>query len=132
MARFNKKDVIEALKLEMDIIAGGGYGRSLRTPWRANSLFRDSVSCLKVGETERRHPCTECFLIDHVPGRDKTQDIPCHHIPLNEKGETIDSLEKRGEREDPEQTLLDWIRATIKRLEQEPDEQQAPSPKQEK
>ena len=32
MARFDKKDVIEALKLEVDIIANGGYGCSLRTP----------------------------------------------------------------------------------------------------
>ncbi len=31
MARLNNKDVIEALKLEVDIIANGGYGRSLRT-----------------------------------------------------------------------------------------------------
>ncbi len=122
MGRFNKKEVIEALKLELDIIANGGYGRSVRTPWRPTTLFRDSVTCLNVGETERRHPCTECFLIEHVPDKDKTQDIPCHYIPLNEKGETIASLEERAEREDAEQALLNWIRATIERLEREPDE----------
>ena len=121
MAQFNKKEVIDALKLEMSIIEGGGYGRSVRTPWRETTLFRDSVTCLNVGETVKQHPCGECFLIDHVPESHKEDDIPCHSIPLNELGETIASLEEKGSREEIESALLKWIKATIKRLEALPD-----------
>ena len=121
MRKFNKKEVLDALKLERSILEGGGYGRSVRTPWRETTLFRDSITCLNVGEKEKQHPCSECFLIDHVPDRHKDEEIPCHHIPLNAAGETIENLSLRGRREEVEQALLEWVRAAIKRLEQEPD-----------
>jgi len=121
MAQFNKKDVLAALKLEMGIIEGGGYGRSVRTPRRETSLFRDSITCLNAGETVKQHPCGECFLIEHVPQGHKDDDIPCHHIPLNQLGETIASLEQRGSREETESALLQWIKSMIKKLEAEPE-----------
>ncbi|HYK91020.1 MAG TPA: hypothetical protein VE398_19770 [Acidobacteriota bacterium] len=121
MPQFNKKEVIDALKLEMSIIEGGGYGRSVRTPWRETNFFRDSVTCLNLGEAEKKHPCGECYLIEHVPEPHKEENVPCHYIPLNAKGETIESLDRKGRREDLEAALLEWIRATISRLEKEPD-----------
>jgi len=121
MPGFKKKDVIDALKLEMSILEGGGYGRSVKTPRRETTLFRDSITCLNVGEKEKKQPCGECFLIDHVPERHKDEEIPCHYIPLNAAGKTIQDLNLGDRREDVEQALLEWIRATIKRLEQEPD-----------
>jgi hypothetical protein len=121
MMGFNKKEVIDALKLEKSILEGGGYGRSVREPRRETTLLRDSVTCLNVGEVEKQHPCGGCFLIEHVPDSSRDEEIPCHHIPLNAKGETIESLDGRGRREDTEQVLLDWINATLAKLEQEPD-----------
>lgn len=121
MSQFNKKEIIDALKVEMSILEDGGYGRSVRTPRRETRLLRDSVTCLNVGETVKQHPCGECFLIEHVPEPYRGQDTPCHHIPLNPSGETLESLNAKGNREDMEEALLDWIRTTIKKLEQEPD-----------
>ncbi len=121
MPPFNKKQVLEALKIEKSILEGGGYGRSVRTPRRETTLFRDSITCLNVGEAAKIHPCTECFLIEHVPTLHKGDDIPCHHIPLNANGETIDELDRKGRREDVERALLEWIKSTIARLEQDPD-----------
>jgi hypothetical protein len=121
MAQISKKEVLEALKLEQGIIEAGGYGRSVRTPWRETTLFRDSVTCLNAGEAVKQHSCGECFLIEQVPDTHKGDDIPCHHIPLNELGETIASLEQRGSREEIEAALLQWIKATIKKLEAQPD-----------
>ncbi len=40
MARLNNKDVIETLRLEMDMIADGGYGRSFRTPCEGTSAVQ--------------------------------------------------------------------------------------------
>jgi hypothetical protein len=112
------KEILDQLKLERDILKGGGYGRSVRTPWKASTLFRDSVTCLNFGETVKKHPCTECLLWEWVPSAHKDEDIPCHFIPLNQQGESIASLEERDDREKAEEALLDWLNTTIERLEE--------------
>lgn len=112
------KEIIGQLRLERDILQGGGYGRSVRTPWKEERLFRDSITCLNLGEQVKRHPCKECLLYEWVPEDHKQEDIPCHFIPLNERGESIASLEDRGDREETEKALLTWLNATIQRLEE--------------
>jgi hypothetical protein len=114
-----KQEIIEKLKLEKSILTDGGYGRSVRTPWRPTEYFRDSISCLNVGESEKVHPCTDCFLIDYVHPAHRDKDLPCHMIPLNTEGETIYSLMRIGDVEKLEQLLLEWLDTTIER-EQKP------------
>ena len=121
----NLAQIIEQLKLERDIVRNGGYGRSVRTPWKPTTLFRDSVTCLNFGETVKKHPCNECLLWEWVPKEHRDSDIPCHYIPLNRQGDTIESLEIRGDREEAEHALLDWLESTIKRLEEQLAKQQA-------
>ncbi len=112
------REILEQLKLERSILKDGGYGRSVRTPWKPTSLFRDSVTCLNFGETVRKHPCNECLLWSWVPESGQHEDIPCHHIPLNDLGDTIATLESGANREEAEQNLLNWLDATIQRLEE--------------
>jgi hypothetical protein len=112
------KEIIEQLKLERDILKDGGYGRSVRTPWKPTTLFRDSVTCLNFGETVKKHPCNECLLWEWVPEGDHDHDIPCHFIPLNDQGDTIASLEEANDREKAEAALLDWVERTISALEE--------------
>lgn len=108
-----KEEIIEKLKLEKSFLADGGYGRSVRTPWRSPEYFRDSISCLNVGESEKVHPCTECFLINYMHPAQRNKDLPCHMIPLNAEGETIYSLLRIGDVEKLEQLLLEWLDKTI-------------------
>ncbi|MGH6630980.1 MAG: hypothetical protein ACREB3_14725, partial [Burkholderiales bacterium] len=112
------KEIIEQLKLERDILKDGGYGRSVRTPWKPTTLFRDSVTCLNFGETVKKHPCNECLLWEWVPETGHDHDIPCHFIPLNERGDTIASLEEENDREKAEGALLQWLDKTIARMEE--------------
>jgi len=112
------KEIIGQLRLERDILQGGGYGSSVHTPWKEERLFRDSITCLNVGVEMKQHPCNECLLYEWVPEGQKGQVIPCHFIPLNERGESIASLEARGDREGAEKGLLDWLNATIHKLEE--------------
>ena len=91
----------------------------MRTPAKAEQLFRDSVTCLNVGQSVRRHPCSDCLLWEFVPNERLEEDIPCHHIPLNEGCETIASLEDKGDRSAAEQALLAWLDRTILQLEEE-------------
>ena len=114
-----KEEIIEKLKLERSILADGGYGRSVRTPWKANEYFRDSVSCLNVGESEQKHSCHDCFLMNYVHPAHQNKPLPCHFVPLNREGETIYSLLRVGDVEKLEQLLLEWLDTTIQK-EQEP------------
>ena len=83
----DKRDILEVLKFELNFLEQGGYGRSVRTPWKPTSAFQDSLTCLNFNDPERSHPCSECFLSDMVPDHLKSEDVPCHHIALNPEGE---------------------------------------------
>src|SRR5215212_1492210 len=87
------RDILEVLYEELDFIEKGGYGRSVRTPWQPTSVFQDSLSCLNYGYPYRAHPCSECKLIDFVPETGRSKVIPCHYIPLDKMGATIEGLE---------------------------------------
>ena len=111
------KEIIEQLKLERDILKNGGYGRSVRTPWRPTRLFRDSVTCLNFDEVVKRHPCNECLLWEWVPENHLNEDLPCHYIPLNDRGDSIASLEDEGDRGEAEKALLGWLDSVLEHLE---------------
>ena len=113
------RDLLEVLKAELSFIEQGGYGRSVRTPWQQPATFQGSLSCINFGDEHRTHPCHECHLIDFVPPEARTTDVPCHHIPLNQAGATVEMIEQRGDQEGIEEAVKDWLRANIKRLEQE-------------
>lgn len=109
------RDVLELLKSELDFIEHGGYGRSVRTPWKATSPFRDSLTYVNYALPEKAHPCSECHLIDFVPADKQRDELPCHAIPLNDEGETVESLE--GEQAKLEAALKTWMRRKIKEIE---------------
>jgi hypothetical protein len=114
------RDPLEVLKAELEFVEKGGYGRSVKTPWQPTSIFQDSPSCLNLGDLEKTHPCTDCLLIDFVPAEARSQDVPCHHIPLNANAETIDELEWKEDQRRTEQVLKNWLDETIKLLEVTP------------
>jgi hypothetical protein len=116
MAKDNR-DILELLRTELDFIEKGGYGRSPRTPWKATSPFRDSLTCVNYALPEKAHSCAECHLIDFVPADKRGEALPCHAIPLNAVGDTVESLEGRDNQPRLEGTLKEWMRATIKEIE---------------
>ncbi len=113
------RDILELLRFELNFLEQGGYGRSVRTPWKPTSIFQDSLSCINFSDPERTRPCSECLLMDFVPAASRQEDVPCHHIALNEKGETVDSIERYDNQQEVEEKFKAWLRATIARLEAE-------------
>jgi hypothetical protein len=113
----DERDILELLKTELGFIEKGGYGRSPRTPRKATSPFRDSLTCVNYALPEKAHPCAECHLIDFVPPDKRGEELPCHAIPLNAAGDTVESLEFKDNQPKLERTLKEWMRATIKAIE---------------
>src|ERR1051326_1483142 len=81
------------LKFELAFVEEGGYGRSVRTPHKSTSPFQDSMTCLNFGDPLRTHPCAECILMQYVPESRKGEDVPCHHIPLDQDSRSIATLD---------------------------------------
>src|SRR5579864_1693763 len=121
----DQRDILEVLKFELSFLEQGGYGRSVRTPWKPTSVFQDSLSCINFNDPERPHPCNECLLYDLVPEQNLEENVPCHFIPLNSNGETIDSMERQYNQLELEEAVKNWLRATIKRLENEREPQKS-------
>jgi hypothetical protein len=115
----DERDILEVLRAELDMIEKGGYGRSVRTPWKPTSIFQDSLTCINYGYPYRAHPCEECFLNDLVPQERRSEVVPCHHIPLNDEGETVETMELKDNQQLTEETVKQWLRAKIKEIEEE-------------
>ena len=113
------RDILEILQEELDFIEKGGYGRSVRTPWLPKSIFQDSLSCLNYGYPYRAHPCSECRLIDFVAPEQRSETVPCHHIPLDKAGDTIEELESADNELRMQGLVRNWLRAEISRIEAE-------------
>jgi hypothetical protein len=111
--RLTKQEVLDCLTLEREILTKGGYDPSVREPRSTPRLLRDSVTCLNHAFVERRRPCSECALIEYVPESSRGEAIPCHHIPLDDRGDTIASLEAAGDRPAAESALVGWIDRTL-------------------
>ena len=106
-----KESTLQVLKRELQFVQKGGY--RARLVWRAPLVFEDSPICPR----ERCSACPDgCVLMGFVPNKSRREAVPCRHIPLNELGETVDSLYKTGTNEEIEQTLQSWLRETIRQL----------------
>src|ERR1044071_220669 len=115
----DERDILELLKDELDFIEHGGYGRSVRTPRESRSIFQDSLTCINYADPNRTHPCNECHLLEFVSPQHRTEAVPCHFIPLNSDGETIEDLELQDNEAKLERRVSAWLRTKIKEIEEE-------------
>jgi hypothetical protein len=58
-------------------------------------------------------------LMNFVPKERRHEAVPCRHIPLNDLGETVDSIYRTGTNEEIEETLQSWLLKTIGQLEEQ-------------
>lgn len=118
----DRADLIRLLEAELDVIEGGGYGRSVHDePWKERPMFKNSIACIQHWNVPDHEPeChQDCVLMNFVPDSAKNEAMPCHFIPLNERGDTVHSLEAAGRRDKLEAVVADWLRKTIERLKSE-------------
>ncbi len=115
----DERDLLDVLKFELNFLEKGGYGRSVRTPWRPQFIFEDSPSCMNYDSKENKAPCSDCILMQFVPAEGRSEAVPCRHIPLNAEGETLHSLYGHGNQYETEEVFGKWLRETIAKLEAE-------------
>lgn len=106
------RDVLEILRYELNFLEQGGYGQSER-PGRLPSPFRDTLICLNFDDPLRAHACHECFLYDLVPEEARTENVPCHFIPLDPAGHRLIDFLRAGDTKELERVLKIWLRRTI-------------------
>ena len=104
-------DVLNLLRLELNFLELGLYRAP--TPGSPLLIFEDSPTCPRYGAGD----CPNCVLMQFVPCECRSELVPCHHIRLNDAGETVDSLYRTGTQDELEAALGKWLSATIKRLE---------------
>ena len=116
---------LATLKQELEFVDHAGYHKPVGTrqplfcmesgsDWKKPVFIEDSPSCPK----EKYCACNpegDCVLLSFVPADRRHETLPCHHIPLNEKGETIATLKQ--DRDQVEPTLRKWLVNTIEKLE---------------
>jgi hypothetical protein len=116
-----KANLIRLLEAELDLIEGGGYGQPAGEAIKETPMFYHSLVCINhwlvPGHESECHD--DCILLDAVPATCRTEKLPCHFIALNEAGDTVNSLEQKGDREHLETEVKKWLRATIQRLRQD-------------
>ena len=113
----DRRSALDSLRAELAFVESGAYRNPSRAKWRPQFVFQDSPTCLNQNPFEKRRPCSECVLTKFFPSDSRAERIPCRHIPLNQAGETIDSLYRTGTPEELESALVGWLKATIQRLE---------------
>jgi hypothetical protein len=110
---------LQLLCCELSFLKVGGYGHPVRSGWRPTLTFWDSPVCLNFDASAPHQPCERCVFFDFVPERQRDTLIPCHHILLNGNGDTVHSLYRNGTQEVLDDTVRNWLEATIERLKRE-------------
>ena len=113
----DNRDLLTVLRSELEFLEKGGYRNTARAGWRPHFIFQDSPTCLNFDPIQPQRPCSECALMQLIPADTAKRKIPCRFIPLNDRGETIDSFYRSGTAEELESAFGGWLRSTIERLE---------------
>lgn len=113
-----KKDVLTTLRAELAYLEMGGYRFPQQAAWRPQFIFQDSPTCLNYRNFAKRIPCKQCPLMDFVPNGYKQERFPCRFIPLDESGQTLDSLYRTGTEEETHAIVANWLKNTIAQVEQ--------------
>ena len=111
----HRQEVLDALRLELRFLDKGGYEPSLGEPQK--EFFRDSPSCPNFGSSGNGRPCSECWLMDFVPADKRGEAIPCHHIPLNARRDTVAAMMERGETVGAQEAMRDWLHRKLEEME---------------
>jgi hypothetical protein len=106
------KKTLSLLRKELDFLESGGYVNQYG--WRPPLYFEDSEICPR---TAYSRCSSDCVLMAFVPEAFRSEAPPCRRIPLNQAGETLNTLYRTGTLAETEAAVRRWLRSTIEKLE---------------
>ena len=112
----DKRDVIQVLETELRFLNTRGYDEASRHPWGVPLIFEESPTCPNANDRTYAVACSDCVLTRFVPVQRLSEKVPCRHIPLNDAGETVDTLYRGGNLEDAKLVLRKWLTKAIRTL----------------
>ncbi len=117
-------ELIAMLQQELDVLERGGYGTPAGAPRQPSRVFEDSLACINHWLVPGHSPetCNGCVLLDFVPEERRTAQHACRFIPLNRQGDTVASLTEADDHARLEAAVRGWLKSTIEKLRQMPDE----------
>src|SRR5713101_3883869 len=113
----DNRNTLEVLKAELNYLKKGEYARSPQEPWRAKLFFEDSPTCMNYDSKKNPAPCSECLLMQYVPADKRGEKVPCRHIPLTSRGDTLLHLYRGGTQQQIEEAAAAWLQEKISKLE---------------
>jgi len=96
VCNMESKQKLNVLIKELEFLESGGY--RLQMGWRSALVFEDSPTCPKLPYSAC--PNTQCALLDLVPAENRAHVVPCRHIPLNQAGETLQTMYQTATQEE--------------------------------
>lgn len=115
---WDRRSILDPLKQEIATLKTSGL----------RPFFRSGALCLGAQGEVETSTCLGCALLDFVPQAHKDAASPCHRIPLNGQGETIDSLSESADPARLEAEIVAWMERTAVELERELGQAGAPPP----
>jgi hypothetical protein len=109
--------LLQTVKRELAFFDTGGYGQPFRSEWRPTLLLRDSPVCMNYNTTGRQVSCSECPFFPLVPPARQDAVVPCHHIPLDARGNTVARLYRTGTQKELDQHYHNWLCALTREIE---------------
>lgn len=113
----DNRNLTRVLRLELVFLDAGGYSAWAGARWRLPLVFEESPTCPNFNDTTHSVACRDCTLMQLVPLRHQGKPVPCRFIPLNELGETLDTLYRWGTMDDLNLIFRRWLVHTIGQLE---------------
>jgi len=115
--KIDRDALLQALKTELAFFDAGGYGKQFRSAWRPTLLLRDSPVCLNFNATGRQASCNRCAFFSLVPAAARDAILPCHHISLDAKGNTIAGIYRKGTQQELDERYHNWLSALTRKME---------------
>ena len=114
----DKAELIRLLEAELDMIESGAYAPHSGEPNKSQPMFINSLVCVNHWLVPgHESECNDdCVLMKAVPTEKQSEPFPCHHIPLNAAGDTVETLQRKGNQAQLEAAVKDWLRTTIVQL----------------
>lgn len=115
-----KKDVLTTLQEELAFLELGGYRSPQQAAWRPQFIFRGFPHLFELPKPREASAMPRMRADGFVPNGSKQERYPCRHIPLDDSGQTLDSLYRTATEEEAYAMAADWLKKTIAGLERKP------------